>query len=320
MKALILGVTGQDGQNLAHSLVIQGNDVAGFIRRTSDRKHTLSNKIRLYRGDLLDPSSVYRAIKDFGPDVIFNEADQDNIPWSYSSPGYSVMVTTWAVAELLDMLKTSFPHVKLFQPVSATMFDGTVVPQTESSPFNPQSPYACAKLSTYFFCRHYREAHGLHVSTAIMYNHTSLCRSEDYLIHKVCASAVRISRNEQKKIVVGNLNTMLDIGWVTDYVRGIEAIMRLDTPDDFILSTGDSHSIKDIIITALQEVGIHGYYEDVIERYVVTDAQFDRPNSGLTHLQGDFSKASRVLGWKPEFTLREIIRMIVNFYKMNRNR
>ncbi len=308
-KALILGITGQDGSYLAELLLQKGYEVHGMYRRSAtgnlkNINHIL-DKIKLHKGDLADSSSFYRIISEVMPDEIYNEADQDNVGWSYDLPAYSYDITAAAVGRVLEAIKQINKKIKFFQPLSATMFgDAKEVPQTEKTPFIPQSPYACGKTLAFYLAKYYREVHGMFVSTAIFYNHDSPRRSEEYLLHKICASAVRISKGLQDKLRIGSLDLRVDIGYAEDYMEAAWKIMQLDKGEDFIISTGKTYTIGELIDEAFSQVGIKK--EGLIE----IDPNFARPGKQV-ELVGDITKAKIKIGWEPKVNSKELIRILI---------
>jgi GDPmannose 4,6-dehydratase len=308
-KALIFGITGQDGSFLAEILLEKGYEVHGFIRRsaTGNKKniiHILDN-ITLHRGDLADTTSIYRAIKDVNPDEIYNEADQDHVSWSYDSVGYSCDITGAAVGRMLEIVRQINPKIKFFQPVSSNIFGRTAeTPQTEETPFRPQSPYAAAKVLAYVISRYYRDVFGMFVSTGIFYNHESPRRTEEYVTHKITKAAVRISMGLQKKLYLGNLDTKLDFGYAKEYMEAAYNIMQLDKPDDFIICTGEVHSIQEFLEEAFHLIGLDP------KKYVEFDARFARPGKTTT-LVGDNSKAKKAFGFEPKIKFKQLVRILI---------
>ncbi len=311
-KALIFGVTGQDGSYLAEILLEKGYDVHGFIRRsatgnTKNITHIL-DKITLHKGDLADGTSIYRAINFVRPDEIYNLADQDHVSWSYDSIDYSSDVTGAAVGRILEIIRQIAPEIKFFQPVSSNMFGKVPNPQTEESSFRPQSPYGCAKVYAYVLTRFYRDVYGMFASTAIFFNHESPRRSGEYVTRKISKAAVRISMGLQKKLVLGNLDTKIDFGYAKEYMETAWNIMQLEKPDDFIICTGEVHSVKEFLDEAFRLVGLNA------DDYVEFDPKFKRPGKTDT-LVGDSSKAQRTFGFKPQVRFKELVKIIIEHDK-----
>ncbi len=311
-KALVLGITGQDGSYLAEVLLEKGYEVHGMYRRSStgntkNIKHIM-DKITLHKGDLADSQSIYRIIKEVMPDEVYNEADQDNVDWSYSTSAYSWDITGAAVGRVLEIIKQINPKIKFFQPLTATAFDDSDAPQTLNTQFNPQTPYACAKILSYHICRYYRNVHNMFVSTVFFYNHDSPRRSEEYLLHKICNSAVRIANGQQKELSIGSLDLPVDIGYAEEYMEAAWKIMQLDKPDDFIISTGETHTIKEYIEEAFKQVKVNP------EGKIKLDPKFARPGK-KTVFVGDISKARELIGFNPKIKFKELIAILIDAAK-----
>ena len=312
-RALILGITGQDGSYLADILLKRGYEVHGMCRRSSVYnvqriEHLLKpvKLIELHQGDMLDPVSIQRIIEKCRPNEIYNEADQDNVGWSYKTPGYSYQITSAAVGNLLEIVRKINDEVKVFIPVTAMMFGDAVKTQNENTPFNPQSPYACAKVMAYHLARYYRQVHGMFVCTGILYNHDSPRRTEDYLLHKIAHSAVRIANGGQEKLGLGNLSMIVDIGYAKEYMEAAVDMMQLDTPDDYVIATGDGYSIEDLTRYAFELVkDVNGMSK------VHIDPNFYRPGK-LPELVGDYRKAFRVFGFTPKYDAMKVIKMLID--------
>jgi len=308
-KAIILGITGQDGSYLAELLLEKGYEVHGFIRRsaTGNTKNIMHiiDKITLHRGDLADPTSIYRTIVTVKPDEIYNEADQDHVSWSYDSVGYSCDITGAAVGRILEIIKQINQKIKFFQPVSSNIFGKSLEnPQTEETAFRPQSPYAAAKVLAYVLARYYREVFDMFVSTGIFYNHESPRRTEEYVTRKITKAAVRISMGLQKKLFLGNLDAKIDFGYAREYMEAAWNIMQLKKPDDFIICTGEVHSVREFLEEAFSIVGLD------TEKYVEFDPRFARPgNTGV--LIGDYSKAKKEFGFEPKVRFKELVKIMI---------
>ena len=223
-RALIFGITGQDGSYLAELLLEKKYEVHGLVRRSSTGNtknidHIL-DKVVIHKGDLADTTSVYRVINDTKPGEIYNEADQDHVSWSYDSVDYSCDITGAAVARILEIIKQINPNIKFFQPLSSNIFGKAVEsPQNENTPFNPQSPYAAAKVFAYVICKYYREVFKIKVSTGIFYNHESERRTEEYVTRKITRAVAKISLGLQDKLYLGNLDTKIDFGYAPEYMK-----------------------------------------------------------------------------------------------------
>jgi len=309
-KALIFGVSGQDGSYLAEFLMKKKYEVHGLLRRsatgnTKNIDHIL-NEIQIHRGDLADATSIYRIINEVNPNEIYNEADQDHVSWSYSSVDYSCDITGAAVARILEIIKQTNQSIKFFQPLSSNIFGKAIEsPQNEKTAFNPQSPYAAAKVFAYVLCKYYREVFGIKVSTAIFYNHESERRTEDYVTRKITRSVAKISLGLQKELYLGNLDTRIDFGYAPEYMEAAWEIMQLDYADDFIIGTGEVHTVKEFVQEAFSIVGLEA------DSYVKFDQKFARP-SDTSLLVGDISKAREAFGFSPKITFKKLVKLMVD--------
>jgi len=308
-KALILGITGQDGSYLSEILLEKGYEVHGLIRRsaTGNKKNIMHilDKITLHKGDLADSTSIYRIINEVRPDEIYNEADQDHVGWSFDSVGYSCDITGAAVGRILEIIRQLNPNIKFFQPLSSNMFGNTSEAlQTEDTPFRPQSPYAAAKVLAFVLSRYYRDVFGMFVSTGIFYNHESPRRMEEYVTRKITMAAARISKGLQKKLYLGNLDAKIDFGYAREYMETAWRILQLDKPDDFNICTGEVHSVKEFLEEAFKYVGLNS------DDYVEFDPRFARPGS-TSVLRGDFSKAKKIFGFEPKVRFKELVKLMV---------
>jgi GDPmannose 4,6-dehydratase len=291
-RALILGIGGQDGSYLADILVEKGYKVHGLYRHTSvDNlwrvRHLIEgDQIILHRGDMLDPSSLCRVIDESDPNEIYNEADQDHIEWSSSLPSYSFQVTTCAVANLLEIVRIHGRFTKVFQPVSASMFGYPwECPQTEATPL-----------------AHYRQAYGMFICTAILYTHDSPRRSRDYLLQRICSSALKIARGEQKKLELYGLDHYVDIGYARDYMEAAHQMMQIPVSDDYVIGTGTVTQVRDIVEEAFKYIGI----EDWERCVTVSNGPIKQP-----YYLCNPEKARRTFGFAPRTTLLELIRMLM---------
>lgn len=315
-KALILGVTGQDGSYLADILLEKGYEVHGLYRKsatgnTRNIRHLIENediigkRFFLHRGDLADPTSVYRAVSDAKPQEIYNEADQDHVRWSYDMVGYSSDITGSAVARILEIIRQINPKIRYFQPCTSNMFGWADTPfQSEQTPFNPQSPYAVAKTFAYYMTRYYRQAYGIHASTAILFNHESPRRTPEYVTRKVTQSVARISLGKQKKLVLGDLSTRIDWGFAPEYMEAAWTMLQQEQADDFVIATGEAYSVKDFVDEAFAVVHL-----DPTD-HLTTSQEFMRPTRTTT-LIGDISKARAKLGFEPKVRFKSLVRLMV---------
>jgi len=310
MKALILGVTGQDGSYLAEILLDKGYEVHGMVRRsatgnTRNIEHLL-DRITLHRGDLADTTSLYRIIRTVAPRELYNEADQDHVRWSFDTPEYSYDITGSAVGRVLEIVRQTDPTIRVFQPCTSNMF-GTVTawPQTEDTAFRPQSPYACAKLLAYVLARHYRDAYGMFVSTAILYNHESPRRTEEYVTRKITRAAARIKAGLQDRLSLGDLSATVDWGYAQEYMEAAWRILQQERADDYIIATGEGHTVREWLDTAFELVGLDP------EAVVSIDAGLLRPASPAL-LVGDASKARAAFGFDPQVRFRRLIEVMLD--------
>jgi GDPmannose 4,6-dehydratase len=315
-KALILGVTGQDGSYLADILLEKDYEVHGMVRRsatgnTKNIEHIISNpavfnrRFFLCRGDMADPTSLYRIIHAVRPQEIYNEADQDHVSWSYDMVGYSADITGAAVGRILEIIKETDSSIRYFQPCSSNMFGKTDAEfQNEGTRFNPQSTYACAKTLAYYFARYYREAFGLFASTAILYNHESPRRTEEYVTRKITRAVAGIAAGRQQTLTLGDLSAEIDWGYAREYMETAWQILQLDTPDDFVIATGEAHSIREFVDEAFAWAGLNP------EDHVVSDKRLIRPTK-TSVLKGDTTKARTVFGFEPKVKFKELVRLML---------
>jgi len=265
-KALILGVTGQDGSYLAEVLLEKGYEVHGMIRRsatgnTINIEHLITNseifqkRFFIHRGDLADVTSLYRIINTARPNEIYNEADQDHVSWSYDMVAFSADITGAAVGRILEIIKQVDPKIRYFQPCTSNMFGKTETEiQSEETPFNPQSPYACAKAMAYYLTRYYRHNFGIFASTAILYNHESPRRTVEYVTRKITKAVARIACDKQDKLVLGDLTAKIDWGYSREFMEAAWQMLQLNEPDDFIIATGEGHTVKEFVEEAFNVV------------------------------------------------------------------
>jgi GDPmannose 4,6-dehydratase len=316
-KALILGVTGQDGSYLAEFLLEKGYEVHGMLRRsavgnyTRNINHLLQDKeifdkrFFLHRGDLADTTSLYRIINETRPQELYNEADQDHVGWSFALPDYASDITGAAVGRILEIIRQIDPKIKFFQPCSSNMFGKTTeIPQKENTPFNPQSPYACAKVFAYTLVRYYRQAFNIYATNVIFYNHESPRRSEEYVTRKITKATARIAAGLQNELVLGNLEAKIDWGYAKEYMENAWKIMQLPKPDDFIIATGETHSVREFLDEAFGLLSLDP------NKYVKFDKSLLRPVD-TSVLVGDISKAKRTFGYEPKVKFKELVKIMV---------
>jgi len=310
-RALILGVTGQDGSYLAELLLEKGYAVHGLARRTStgNTKHIahILGDIRLHAGDLADANSCARVIREARPNEIYNEADQDHAGWSYHTPDYSSDITGAAVGRLLEIVRHADPKIRFFQPLTSNMFGQLARPgpANELTPLNPQSPYACAKVYAWMLARYYRKVHRMFVSCAIFFNHESPRRSEEYVTHKITRAAVRIAKGLQKELKLGDLSLEVDFGYAKEYMEAAWNILQLPSPDDFVIGTGRAHAIQEFLDESFRLLRLDP------RRHVRFDPNLVRPGK-TSALVADSAKARRAFGFKPRVGFPELVRMLLD--------
>ena len=304
-RALILGIGGQDGSYLADVLLGQGCEVHGLHRHSSvdnlRRIDRVRDRVTLHPGDVTD-DSLGRVIRRVRPTEIYNEADQDCPGWSFQDPLYSMEVTAKAVFNLLEAVREIDPTIKVFQPVSSTMFGDSPPPQNEDTRINPQSPYAVAKAASWHTARYYRTVHGLRVWTGILYNHDSPRRNRGYLLQDMARACVRIARGTETRLRVGNPRMIVDVGYARDYMEGVVKMMQATEPDDFVFSSGRPMSIGEIAERTLKLVGA--------EAEIVVDPSLMRPGPQPT-LFGDNEKSRRTFGFDPWTSFDSLMQLIL---------
>jgi GDPmannose 4,6-dehydratase len=308
--ALITGVTGQDGSYLAEFLLEKGYRVVGMVRRTStvnfDRIKHIQDQIEIVQGDLLDQSSLMEIIRAYQPDEVYNLAAQSFVPTSFSQPVLTGEFTALGVTRLLEAIRHVKPDARFYQASSSEMFGKVVeVPQRETTPFYPRSPYGVAKVYGHWITVNYRESYGMFACSGILFNHESPRRGLEFVTHKVTHAAARIKLGLQRELRLGNLEARRDWGYAGDYVRGMWLMLQQDQPDDYVLATGETHSVRELCEMAFGHVGLD--WRD----YVVVDPKHYRP-AEVDLLVGDASKARRVLGWEPSVNFEQLVRMMVD--------
>jgi GDPmannose 4,6-dehydratase len=308
-RALITGVTGQDGSYLAELLLEKDYEVFGMTRRAStenvERIAHLTDRITLIQGDLLDPHSLVSALRTSEPHEVYNLAAQSFVPTSWNQPVLTAEFTGVGVTRLLEAIRTVDPEIRFYQASSSEMF-GKVreVPQNEQTPFHPRSPYGVAKTYGHFITVNYRESYGLFAVSGILFNHESPRRGLEFVTRKISDGVARIKRGLADELVLGNLDAERDWGYAGDYVDAIWKMLQQDDPDDYVIATGAPHSVREFGELAFAHVGLDP------ERYVKSDPQFLRP-AEVDRLVGDASKAKRVLGWEPKHSFTSLIEMMV---------
>ena len=311
-KALLIGITGQDGSYLAELLLEKGYTVYGMVRRSSSANlQRLDGIIRnprlhLVHGDLGDASSVNHLVKTLRPEEIYNLAAQSHVKISFDVPEYTADVTGVGALRLLEAIRESGIQTRFYQASSSELY-GRVekTPQKEDTPFQPVSPYAVAKLFAYWTAVNYRDSYGIYACNGILFNHESPRRGENFVTRKITLAAARIKLGLQKEIRLGNLDARRDWGYAKDYVEAMWKMLQQRKPEDFVIATGETHTVREF----LEET--FGYLDLDYKKYVHIDKSYLRPIE-VNLLRGDYSKAKKKLGWKPSTTFRELVRLMVD--------
>ena len=308
-RALITGITGQDGSYMAEFLLEQGYEVIGMIRRSStvnfERIHHIQDKITLVSGDLLDQASMIDVLNEHRPTEVYNLAAQSFVQTSWTQAVFTGEATGLGVTRLLDSIRLVDPEIRFYQASTSEMF-GKVreIPQTEETPFYPRSPYGVAKLYGHWITVNYRESYNLFATSGICFNHESPRRGYEFVTRKIVRSAARIKLGLDKELRMGNLDAQRDWGYAPDYVRGMWMMLQQDTPEDYVLATGRTHSVGRFAELAFGALDLD--YRD----YVVMDPQFMRP-AEVDLLVGDPGKAERLMGWKAETSFEDLVKIMV---------
>ena len=318
-KAFITGITGQDGSYLSEHLLELGYEVHGLVRRNSVTEHqqtrieNIGDNIQLRYGDLLDTGSIDKLLKDIQPDEIYNLGAQSHVRISYDIPQFTVQSNAIGVINLLESIKINSPHSKVYQASSSEMFGNSVDKdgkQRETTPMHPVSPYGCAKLFSYSLIRNYRTAFNMFASNGILFNHESPRRGSNFVTSKIIKNAVLIYRNKLKKLELGNLDSQRDWGHSKDYVKAMHLILNHNEPNDFVVSTGETHSIRELCELVFSKLKLN--YKD----FVKINPKFIRPQE-LSYLCGDSSKIRKTLNWKPHYSFEMLINeMLEHFLKI----
>jgi len=318
-RALITGITGQDGSYLTEFLVAKGYEVHGLMRRASlfntDRidhlyhdPHLAGVKLSLHYGDLSDGTGLRRVLEGVDPDEVYNLGAQSHVKVSFEVPEYTADVVALGTLRLVEALRDHVQHrgrpVRYYQAGSSEMFGAAPPPQNERTPFYPRSPYGVSKVAAHWFAVNYREAYGLFICNGILFNHESPRRGETFVTRKVTRAVGRISEGLQDKLFLGNLDAERDWGFTGDYVEAMWLMLQQDKPDDFVIATGQSHSVREFVELAFAEAGLDW------QRHVEIDPRYLRPTE-VDALRGDPEKAQRQLGWRPQVGFRELVRMMV---------
>jgi GDPmannose 4,6-dehydratase len=314
-KALITGITGQDGSYLAELLLGKGYEVHGLIRRAStfnterldsiyQDPHSGSARLFLHYGDLSDAVSTFQLIAELQPDEVYHLGAQSHVRVSFDIPEYTADVTGTGTARLLEAIHQVSPKSRFYQASSSEMY-GLVqeVPQRETTPFYPRSPYGCAKVYAYWLTVNYRESYSMHASNGILFNHESPRRGETFVTRKITRAVARIHAGVQKKLYLGNLDSKRDWGYAPEFVEAMYLMLQQDNPDDYVVATGETHTIREFLEVSFGLVGLDW------EKYVEIDPRYFRP-AEVDLLIGDPSKAKKILNWEPKTTFKDLVRIM----------
>lgn len=317
-RALITGITGQDGSYLAELLLDKGYQVFGLVRRSSSITRSridhltrspdeeTGKQLHLLYGDMNDSISLNRTVREVEPDEVYNLAGQSHVRVSFEMPEHTADVDAVGTLRLLEAIREAKPDARFYQASSSELFGNTGdMPQDEQTPFHPKSPYAVSKLFGYWMTVNYREAYGMYALNGILFNHESPRRGESFVTRKITLGAARIKLGLQQKLTLGNLDARRDWGYARDYMEAAWLMLQQPDPDDYVVATGESHTVRELLEEAF------GYLDLDWERYVETDARYLRP-AEVHAVVGDASKARRVLGWEPRTTFSELVRMMVD--------
>ncbi|MFL6231248.1 MAG: GDP-mannose 4,6-dehydratase [Pyrinomonadaceae bacterium] len=316
-RALITGITGQDGSFLAELLLEKGYEVFGIVRRSSsfntDRidhlyqdPHESGARLRMFYGDLNDSSSLNTILRNTEPDEVYNLGAQSHVRVSFDVPEYTGDVTGLGTVRLLESIREVGIQPKFYQASSSELYGKVAeTPQTETTPFHPRSPYACAKTYAYWITVNYRESYGMFASNGILFNHESERRGETFVTRKITRAATRIKLGLQQKLYMGNLDARRDWGYAKDYVEAMWRIMQAEESDDFVVATGETHSVREFLEESF------GYLDLDWQKYVEIDERYNRP-AEVDLLLGDATKARTVLGWEPEVDFKGLVRIMID--------
>ena len=317
-RALITGITGQDGSYLAELLLSKGYEVYGLRRRSSsfttgridhllldDFRHDNRSRLSLEYGDLADATSLVKVLYRLQPDEIYNLGAQSHVHVSFEIPEYTADVTGVGCVRILEAVRETGIKTRFYQASSSEMFGSTPPPQNENSRFHPRSPYACAKVFAYNLTVNYRESYGMFAANGILFNHESPRRGENFVTRKITRAIARIKRGLQEKLYLGNLEARRDWGYAPEYVEAMWLMLQQDAPEDYVIATGESHSVREFLSAAFEYAGLDW------EKYVEIDPQYYRP-AEVNDLIGDASKAETELGWQSAVGFSELVRILVD--------
>ena len=315
-KALVTGITGQDGSYLAELLLEKGYEVCGLMRRSSSFhtgriEHLYKDphehpRLKLVYGDLTDGGNLSAIMNEVEPDEVYNLGAQSHVRVSFDTPIYTVNTDALGTLRLLEAIRAGRKQPRFYQASSSEMFGKAVqIPQTERTPFYPRSPYGCAKVYSFWQTVNYREAYGLFACNGILFNHESPRRGETFVTRKITRAATRIKLGLQDKLYLGNLEAKRDWGFAGDFVKAMWLMLQQDRPDDYVIATGESHSVKEFVEEVFDYLGLDW------QKYVEIDPRYFRPTE-VDLLQGDASKAKKILGWEPKIKFKELARLMTD--------
>lgn len=315
-RALITGITGQDGSYLAEFLLKKGYKVHGIIRRAStfnthridsiyQDPHDPKRRLFLHHGDLSDASGIHKLIHSIKPDEVYHLGAQSHVRVSFDTPEYTGDVTGLGTVRLLEAIREICPQARFYQASSSEMFGATPPPQSEETLFHPRSPYGVAKVYAYWITRNYRESYDLFATNGILFNHESPRRGETFVTRKITRAVARIKAGIDKELFLGNLDAKRDWGYAREYVEAMWLMLQHTKPEDFVIATGETHTVREFVDEAFRYVGLDW------QQYVKIDPRYYRP-AEVDVLLGDASKAKRVLGWEPKTTFKELVHLMVD--------
>lgn len=308
-RALLTGITGQDGSYLAELLLDKGYEVYGLIRRSSSintgRIDYIFERLRLYYGDLTDAARLSQLVAEVRPDEVYNLAAQSHVRVSFDEPLYTADVVALGTLRLLEAVRVHAPEARFYQASSSEMFGSSPPPQSERTPFRPRSPYACAKVFAHHAAVNYREAHGMHVSCGILFNHESERRGRTFVTRKIARAAARIKLDLDQRLYLGNMDAKRDWGYAPEYVRAMWLMLQRPKPDDYVIGTGETHSVLDFLQRAFQKINLQWQY------HVSEDKRLLRPTE-VEELRADARKARERLGWIPTVRLPQLVNIMVD--------
>jgi len=313
-KAFITGVTGQDGSYLAELLLEKGYEVHGLIRRSSSFNtaridhiyqdpHSPNPKLFLHYGDLTDGVNMTNLIHQIQPTEVYNLGAQSHVQVSFTMPQYTAQVDAVGAVALLESIRASGVKCRYYQASTSELYGSTPPPQNEDSIFRPRSPYAAAKLMAYWSTVNYREAYGVHATNGILFNHESPRRGETFVTRKITRAVAKIATGSKEKLYLGNLDAVRDWGYAKEYVEAMWLMLQQDTPDDYVIATGETHTVREFVEATFELAGLD------YKKYIEIDPRLYRPHE-VPHLLGDSSKAQNKLGWKPKHTFKDLVKLM----------